>query len=194
MRRAALFALRHLFPWLPFLVFVACSALINSCSSSPEAAVERPARTSPNSHIRKFPIPDGWSIASADRIIPSVDFQLVKNDNDASIAVRELRPVAAAKSSLADEEICVLGNISMQNKLGTESKGRRILRAPSVVGDGRPVCVYIYSENSLLRRVVVFRVKVTIYEIELRQNHEALSFSTVIDAQTAIVKSLMNGE
>lgn len=194
MKRAASFALHHCLPWLPILALVACSVLINSCSSSTETVVDRPARLSSNSHTKKFPIPDGWSITSADKIIPPGDFQLVKNDNDASIAVRELRPVAAAKSSLADEEICVLGNISMQNKLGIENKERRILRAPSAVGNGRPVCVYIYSENSLLRRVVVFRVKATIYEIELRQNNEALSFSTVVDAQSAIVKSLMNGD
>ena len=143
---------------------------------------------------RKFPIPEGWTATPPIKSLPAANFQLVKNDNDASIAVRELRPNASAKNSLADEGICVLGNISMQNKLGDESKERRILRAPSVVGDGRSVCVYIYSENSLLRRVVVFRAKSAIYEVELLQNNRSLSFATVVDAQTALINSLMNGE
>ena len=56
---------------------------------------------------------------------------------------------------------------------------------------GRNLCVYVYSENSLLRRVVVFRSKSKIYEVELRQNSESLALSSVVDAQMAFVKSLM---
>ena len=108
--------------------------------------------------------------------------------------LRELKPAASAKSPLSEEDVCVLGNISMQNKLGADGNDRRILRLPSAIGDGKEFCVYIYSENSLLRRVVVFRSKSKIYEVELRQNSESLALSSVVEAQMAFVKSLLKVE
>ena len=119
---------------------------------------------------------------------------LVRNDNAALMTVKELKPVASARSALANEDVCTLGNISMQGKLGNGNNAKRILRPPSVIGNGKPLCVYIYSENSLLRRVLVFRSGSTIYEVELLQSNESLSFSTVVEVQTAFAKSLMNGE
>jgi hypothetical protein len=82
----------------------------------------------------------------------------------------------------------------MQNKLGTDGNERRVLRLPAAIGDGKDFCFYIYSENSLLRRVVVFRSKLRIYEVELRQNSESLALSSVVDDQMAFVKSLMRAE
>lgn len=110
------------------------------------------------------------------------------------IIATELKQAASAKSSLSGEDVCVLGNISMQNKLGTDGSDRRILRLPSVIGDGSEFCVYVYSENSLLRRVVVFRSRSKIYEVELRQNSDALSMSSVLEAQMSLVKSLAKSE
>ena len=124
----------------------------------------------------------------------SSDVFLTKNDGGASLSLRELKPAASAKNALAEENVCVLGNISMQNKLGIDGDEKRILRLPSFVGDGKEFCVYIYSENSLLRRVVVFRAKSKIYEVELRQNTESLALSSVVDAQMAFVKSLLKVE
>ena len=106
----------------------------------------------------------------------------------------ELKPADSAKTALSGEEMCVLGNISMQNKLGTDGSDRRILRPPSAIGDGKEFCVYIYSENSLLRRVVVFRSKSKIYELEMCQNSESLVMSSVVDAQMAFVRSVIKAE
>jgi hypothetical protein len=118
----------------------------------------------------------------------------MKNDGDAAMILRELKPAASAKSALSEEDVCVLGNISMQNKLGTDDNERRILRLPAAIGDGKDFCFYIYSENSLLRRVVVFRSKLRIYEVELRQNSGSLALSSVVDDQMAFIKSLMRAE
>ena len=131
---------------------------------------------------------------STDKKSARPEIRLVRDENDASMIIRELRPVALAKTSLGGEDLCVLGNISMQGKLGKEGTDRKILRSPTLVGNGNQTCVYIYSENSLLRRVVVFRKKSAIYEVELFQDVDTLSFARVVDAQSAIVKGLMEGE
>jgi len=82
----------------------------------------------------------------------------------------------------------------MQNKLGKIGDECRILRTPIVIGDTKPLCVYIYSENSLLRRVVVFRSRAAIYEVELLQNVGTLPLSSFVDAQTAVVKAMTSGD
>ncbi|HTX17410.1 MAG TPA: hypothetical protein VMG34_02020 [Bacteroidota bacterium] len=104
--------------------------------------------------------------------------------------VRELKPVASARAFLGQEDLCVLGNISMQGKFAKEGPERKVLRPPAPMDGGKPACVYIYSENSLLRRVVVIRTRSAIYEVELLQDSETLSLASVLDAQRFVVKSL----
>jgi hypothetical protein len=176
-----------------YTFFVLFAASIVSCSASRES-VKQIAVPPPNHPPKQMVIPDGWISLTPGQKSAGEELQLVRNDNAASMIVRELKPVASAKNSLAGEDVCTLGNISMQGKLGNGDNSRRILRLPSVIGNGKPLCVYIYSENSLLRRVLVFRSGSTIYEVELFQSSELLSFSTVVEAQTAFAKSLMNGE
>lgn len=176
----------------PHTFFVLFAALIASCSSPGESMKQIAAP--PPHPPKQLVIPEGWINLTPRKKSVGGELQLVRNDNAASMTVRELKPVASAKNSLAGEDVCTLGNISMQGKLGNGDNLRRILRPPSAIGNGRPLCVYIYSENSLLRRVLVFRSGSTIYEVELFQISESLSFSTVVEAQTAFAKSLMNGE
>ena len=139
-------------------------------------------------------LPDGWSMLSNENRSSRPEIRLVRDENDASMIIRELKPVAATKKSLGEEDLCVLGNISMQGKLGKAGSERKVLRSPSVIGNGKQSCVYIYSENALLRRVVVFRSKSAIYEVELFQDVDTLSLAKVVDAQSLIVKGLMEGE
>ncbi|MGA7162038.1 MAG: hypothetical protein WBZ48_13635 [Bacteroidota bacterium] len=176
----------------PFITILFSSLLSLSCSSPHQAAVERPAAHSA-SPVEKMFVPAGWSIASDEGTSSSTEFHLAKNDGDAAMILRELKPTGSAKDMLTEEDICVLGNISMQSKLGTEDDERRILRLPSAAGEGKQCCVYVYSENSLLRRVAVFRTKSKIYELELRQNNESFQFSSAVDAQTLFVESMMKG-
>jgi hypothetical protein len=177
----------------PYAIFVLFAASIVSCSS-PSESLKQIAAPPPNHPPKQMIIPDGWISLTPGQKSVSGELQLVRYDNAASMTARELKPVASAKNSLAGEDVCTLGNISMQGKLGSGDYSKRILRPPSAIGNGKPLCVYIYSENSLLRRVLVFRSGSTIYEVELLQSSESLSFSTVVEAQTAFAKSLMNGE
>ena len=177
----------------PFITILFSSFLSLSCSSPHQAAVERPPAHSA-SHAEKMFVPAGWSIVSDEGASPSTELHLAKNDGDAAMVLKELKPTGLAKGMLAEEDICVLGNISMQSKLGTDDDERRILRLPSAAGEGNESCVYVYSENSLLRRVVVFRAKSKIYELELRQNNESFQFSLGVDAQTLFVDSIMKGK
>ena len=177
----------------PYVVLILSSLFSLSCSSPQQTAADRPPAHSAY-HAEKAFVPAGWSaVSDGGKSSPSELF-LTKNDGDAAMILRELKPAASAKSPLSEEDVCVLGNISMQNKLGADNNDRRILRLPSVIGDGKKFCVYIYSENSLLRRVVVFRSKSKIYEVELRQNRESLVLSSVVEAQTAFVKWLIGTE
>jgi hypothetical protein len=177
----------------PFTYFTLCAALIVSCRPSGDTA-KQTASPSPSRSPKQLIIPDGWVCIPQAQKPALGELLLVRNDNAASMIVRELKPLSSAKNSLAGEDICILGNISMQGKLGNTDAQKRILRSPSAIENGRPVCVYIYSENSLLRRVLVFRSGSAIYEVELLQESDSLSFSSVVEAQTAFAKSLMNGE
>ena len=175
-------------------VFFLLSFLFSlSCSSPHQTVADRPPAHSPY-HAEKIFVPEGWSAVSDGGKGSSPELFFTKNDGDAALILRELKPAASAKRPLSEEDVCVLGNISMQNKLGADGNERRILRPPSVIGDEKEFCVYVYSENSLLRRVVVFRSKSKIYEVELRQNSESLPLSSVVDAQMAFVKWLLKGE
>ncbi len=177
----------------PHTLFVLFAASIVSCSS-PGESVKQIASPPPSHPPKQMFIPDGWTSVAPGHKSAAGELRLVRYDNAASMTVRELKAMASAKNSLASEDVCTLGNISMQSKLGNGDNSRRILRPPSVIGNGTPLCVYIYSENSLLRRVLVFRVGSSIYEVELFQSSESPSFSTMVEAQTAFAKSLMNGE
>jgi len=174
-----------------FIVLLAGSII--SCSS-PGESLKQSAPPPPKHSSKQMIIPDGWISLTPGQRSAGGELLLVRNDNAALMTVKELKPVASARSALANEDVCTLGNISMQGKLGNGNNAKRILRPPSVIGNGKPLCVYIYSENSLLRRVLVFRSGSTIYEVELLQSNESLSFSTVVEVQTAFAKSLMNGE
>jgi len=179
-----------------FIVITLASIFLYSCSSPREAAIVRPLAHSdrPPAHTEKSIAPAGWTSVPDGGRFSSADFFLVKNDGGASMILTELRPAVSAKTALSVEDICMLGNISMQNKLGTDGSDRRILRPPSAIGDGREFCVYVYSENSLLRRVVVFRSKSKIYELELCQDSEAQAMSSVVDAQMAFIRSVIRAE
>ena len=173
--------------------FIFSSLFHLSCSSPHQTAADRPPVHTMD-HTERIFVPAGWTAVPDTGNSSSAELFLMKNDGDAAIVLTELKPAASAKSQLSEEDVCVLGNISMQNKLGADGNDRRILRLPSAIDNGKEFCVYIYSENSLLRRVVVFRAKSKIYEVELRQNSESLALSSVVDAQTAFVKSLMRAE
>jgi len=179
--------------FVPSFFFLLSSLFSLSCSSPHQAAADRPPVPIPY-HADKAFVPAGWSAVSDGGKSSPSELLLAKNDGDAAMTLRELKPAESAKSSLSEEDVCVLGNISMQNKLGADGNDRRILRLPSAIGDGKEFCVYIYSENSLLRRVVVFRSRSKIYEVELRQNTESLVLSSVVEAQMAFVKSLLKAE
>jgi hypothetical protein len=169
---------------------IVCSVFSFSCSSHHETAAERPPAHIAY-HAETMVIPAGWSAVPEAGRSASPQLILTKNDGDAAMILKELKPATSAKNMLTEEGVCVLGNISMQSKLGTDSDERRIVQPPSVSGNGKEFCVYIYSERSLLRRVVVFRAKSKIYEVELRQNNESLPLSSEAEAQMALVNSLI---
>lgn len=179
--------------FVPFIVVLLCSAFVLSCSSSTETRTP-PVSLFSNHSAKRVSIPNGWSVAPNGQKSSHTELRLVRNDNAVSMIVRELKPIASTTSALMEEDVFVLGNISMQSKLGNGKGERRVLRPPSVIGNGKQFCVYIYSEDALLRRVLVFRSRSTIYEVELLQENESLSFSSVVETHTAFARSLMNGK
>lgn len=176
----------------PSVLFSVLTVLLSACSSSADFSRQH-AVPQKNSPSRKIVIPEGWSSVAQAQGTSAGELRLVRNDNSATMVARELRLLPSAKNLLEGEDVCTLGNISMQNKLGNGGNQRRILRPPAAIGNGNSVCVYFYSENSLLRRVLVFRARTTIYEVELLQESASLAVSAVVEAQSAFARSLMNG-
>ncbi len=97
---------------------------------SSKTAADRPTVHTVD-HTEKTFVPAGWTAVPDTGNSSSAELFLMKNDGDAAIVLTELKPSASAKSLLSEEDVCVLGNISMQNKLGSDGNDRRILRLPS---------------------------------------------------------------
>ena len=109
--------------FVPSLFFLLSSLLSLSCSSPHQTTADRPPAPIPY-HADKAFVPAGWSAVSDGGKSSPSELLLVKNDGDAAMILRELKPAASAKSPLSEEDVCVLGNISMQNKLGADKNDR----------------------------------------------------------------------
>ncbi len=119
---------------------------------------------------------------------------IVHEGRSALMVLKELRSSSATKAMLAKENICVLGNISLEEKLAQPNVVGRILRTPSPLENEPGFCLYVYSKDYLLRRVLVFRSERRMYELELRQEKPDASLASLIEDQLVFAKTVLNRE
>lgn len=106
------------------------------------------------------------------------------------MVLQELKVLTSDKEAFDEEDVCVFGNISLHNKLSKREAERRVTRSPSAERNGK-LCEYVYAEGALLRRVLVFRTRTSLFELELKQASERDPLESAADVQTGLAMSYM---
>ena len=83
-----------------------------------------------------------------------------------------------------------MANISLRLKLADDSVQRRITRTPETVSKLSNSCTYVYDENGLLRRVIVFNKQNRMYELELLQENSSKPFEELTADQISMIRIL----
>jgi hypothetical protein len=168
---------------------VVCLVFVAGCASS----VPPPKRTAVELPLsRSIPGPAGWIDVTDKALSPDVDYWLLAGDRSASLLLRELLPSTSAGPLPPEESLVTLAQISLRLKLAAQTTGLHVTQAPAMLTNNTAFAVYAYAENGLLRRVVVFRKHSRVYELELAQENETVSFSRHLAAQITFAMSVIN--
>jgi hypothetical protein len=160
-----------------------------SCSSTePIPRYQRSPEISPEIKTVLRTYPPGWDDVTGRSAVPSVTLWLVNNDRAASMAVRSLTVDDSAQVLLFKEDICTIGHLSLRLRMEERQNGRRITRAPERFNGTVDYCSYMYEDNGLLRRVIVFRKKDKIFELELLQEGHEQDFQTLMSDQNIVLE------
>ncbi|MDE3057657.1 MAG: hypothetical protein KGJ59_06850 [Bacteroidota bacterium] len=179
------------------VLFISCCwlfATFSGCAVQREARSEETAAKPANnfSTAEPFPALPGWL---QEKFPPSESgdlLHLVYESGSAAMILKEFHSSAATKAVLAKENICVLGNISLREKLAQPNVVGRIIRTPAPLTNEPEFCVYVFeSAGGRLRRVLVFRNDERMYELELRQEQSNGSLALFSDDQLMLAKSVL---
>ncbi len=168
----------------------ACVMFLWGCATriptpQPKAAVPDPPLA------RSIPGPAGWNDVSDRALSPDVEYWLLAGDNSASLLLKEIQLSASSGAIPETESILTLSHISLRLKIAELRSGMRITQAPVVPESSPRFAMYSYTEHGLLRRVVVFRKRSRLYELELAQESDTGSFSLHLPAQLAFAMSVL---
>ncbi len=173
------------------VVFAGLSAIFPGCVSQ-RATTEAPAlHSTPPSREESFILPSGWFREKLSASGPGNLMRLVNENRSAVMVLKELHSSAATRAMLANEDICVLGNVSLQEKLAQLNVVSRIIRTPSLFKNDPRFCLYIYAKDYLLRRVLVFRSEKRMYELELRQEKSDALLTSFGEDQLLFAKAVL---
>ena len=131
--------------------------------------------------------PPGWEDVTGRSAVPSISLWLVNNDGAASMIIRTITIDDSALALLLEEDMCTIGHLSLRLKMEERQNGRRITRAPERMNESVDCCSYVYEENGLLRRVVVYRKGDTIFELELLQEGHEQDFQMLVNDQNILL-------
>ncbi len=124
-------------------------------------------------------LPAGWADITTRSKQPQIKQWLINKDQSATMVLRELQADSATKRLLMNEEINHIATISLHSRLSLNDPEIRITRVPIIIDLKRNFSSYVYSEKGLLRRVVVFRKKDVIMELELMQERSTTEFDVL---------------
>ena len=170
---------------------IACSLLLLCCTST--QPVPRSAQKSvpaPEVSQSNIVLPEGWTDITFKSNNPSVLLWIVNQDYSASMVLREFQADDSTKKILLKEDACFMANISLRLKLADDSVQRRITRTPETVSKLSNSCTYVYDENGLLRRVIVFNKQNRMYELELLQENSSKPFEELTADQISMIRIL----
>ncbi len=169
-------------------ITVACLMALAGCASSIPTA----AKMTPEHPLsRSIAAPAGWIDVTDKALSPDVKYWMLAGDRSASLLLKELQPSVPAGTLAPDESIVTAAHISLRLKLALLGNGLRITQAPAQFVGNPAFGVYVYTEKGLLRRVLLFRKRSRLYELELAQETEAEEFSRHLSAQITFAMSVL---
>ncbi len=170
-------------------IAAACLMALAGCAASVPTRTARKASEHPLS--RSIAAPAGWIDVTDKALSPDVQYWMLAGDRTASLLLRELQPSAPAGIPVPDESLVTAAHISLRLKLAAPGNGLRITQVPALFASNPAFALYVYAEKGLLRRVLVFRKRSHLYELELAQESEADEFSRHLPAQFAFAMSVL---
>ncbi len=106
------------------------------------------------------------------------------------MVLRQIETDSASQKSLMKEDLNVVTNISLLSKLPENNSDYRVTRVPKVIDTKRNFFSYAYTENGLLRRVIIFTKQQKIFELELMQELTSAEFDELTNDLVAFAITL----
>lgn len=169
-------------------------AFFVSCSSVAPVSRVPPVHSVTLRDDASHPVmPSGWEDITGRNAVPSITLWLVNTTHATSLILRSIAVDDATMRLLRGEDICATGHLSLRLKMEERKNGRRITRAPERLTVPVVSCVYVYEEDGLLRRVIVFWKNDGVYELELLQEGSDDEFRSMADDQNLVLKVIADG-
>lgn len=171
---------------------VLISLALSSCFSTiPEPKYIAPVKkTAAPVPVSRPYLPDGWADITSKAKRPEIKLWLINRDYSGTMVLRELQSDSGTVKSLQSEEINLVAAMSLRSKIPENNPDFRVTRVPSVIDLKRNLASYVYTQNGLLRRVVVFRKQGTILELELMQEQAAAEFDALTNDLVSFATTL----
>ncbi|MBW7889101.1 MAG: hypothetical protein H3C35_12210 [Bacteroidetes bacterium] len=187
-RNGIIFAVRFLF-FVFLLQFSHCS------STEPKSAPRSTDSPKPKIIIPEpLPLyPPGWMDITAASRFTGMLYCLSSDSLSGFITLKEFFADKNSAAALAKENIQVLGNISLRLKIAERNSERRITRTPYLYGNDEQFSSFVYSDNGLLHRVVLFTKEEKIYESEVYQENLSANFNLLSEHQLIFIERFLNG-
>ncbi len=92
------------------------------------------------------------------------------------MVLRELQTDSSSQKIAKNGELIIAANISLLSKIPDNNSDYRVTRVPENIDTKRNFLSYAYSEKGLLRRVIVFKKQLQLFELELMQERSSSEF------------------
>ncbi|MEI7907805.1 MAG: hypothetical protein WCI84_10670, partial [Bacteroidota bacterium] len=143
----------------------------------------------PSASVKSF-LPEGWADITSRSKQSQIKMWIVNRDFSATMVLRELQTDSTTQQLLFREEMTLIATISLHGKIPENNPDFRVTRVPSLIDAKRNISSYAYTENGLLRRVVVFKRENRLMELELMQEHLSAEFDALTNDLTAFAVTL----
>ncbi|MFA6456468.1 MAG: hypothetical protein WCW40_06555 [Bacteroidota bacterium] len=157
------------------IVFSSCSTLVTRSNGNAPAVKKNGIITPAYRPI----LPEGWADITSKSKQPQIKMWIINRDYSATMVLRELQADSETQKVLLNEDINLIAGISLRTKIPENNADYRVTRVPAVIDMKRNLSSYTYTEKGLLRRVVVFKKKDVLVELELMQEQASAEFDVL---------------
>jgi hypothetical protein len=162
--------------FIELIIVIGFAGVLSSCSSSlPEKKYIKPAPQKDAVVVRQF-LPPGWANITSKSNRTEIKYWLVNRDFSATMVLRELQTDSSSQKIAKNGELIIAANISLLSKIPDNNSDYRVTRVPENIDTKRNFLSYAYSEKGLLRRVIVFKKQLQLFELELMQERSSSEF------------------